>query len=572
MEASRQVYATSSSSMGENIVIIGGGFAGMQSARRLRKRFRSVTLIDAKEYFEFTPGMHRPFTDVSKHAELVFDYAEYCSRIDVMFVCGYASGIDNDVVIVKRRDAGIEDLRIQYDFCIVSVGCHYGLPIANSRRATPVCECLWYPTITSVATQCGWAGSPHDLRWNELTLAGRRMHLEGEYLTIKRLAETKAHVAVVGGGFVGVEFAMELALAFPELEITLLEQKEAVVVSMPKASREYAQSALDKAGVRCLLGVDYFEVMRQEGEGDFWERRGLSYPDRFFMATGLRPHADFLPAEVRTPAGWVQVNEALQVVRELEGAGSSVALGGRVFAAGNCVGDVPGIGRLPKNVFPAEHMAVQVVSNIIKLSVAGGLPRRLTEAPGASSSRTGTGRSLAALGARGLGQRPLDRQCSILSRRSGRPSSSSSSASSDLSSDSDSSSEVMRSVSKTKTDVLLGLEVGSGSASVSRGGASSASGMSRMCSAAAQAATSSGATPRVAALDPVSHPWPGSAVCALSLGPRDGVCAMTSTDPDSGYTMLTGRAVILQKDTIQWSKIDEFKSGSVGSMLWSLIH
>lgn len=563
----------------------------MQSARRLRKRFRSVTLIDAKQYFEFTPGMHRPFTDPSKHAELVFDYAEFCARIDVTFIWGFASGIDSDAVIVSRRDSGTDNQRIQYDFCIVSVGCQYGLPIANSRRDTPVCECLWYPTINRVDAHRGEC-SPLDLQCDELTLAGRRMHLDGEYITIRRLAEIRAHVAVVGGGFVGVEFVMELALAFPALEVTLLEQKEDVVVSMPQASQEYAKRALDSAGVRCLFGVDYFQVMREEGEDDFWKRLGLTYPARFFMATGMRPHADFLPAEARTAAGWVKVNEALQVVREPEGAGPAVAFGGRVFAAGNCVGDVPGIGRLPKNVFPAEHMAVQAVSNIIKLSVAGGLPRRLTEAPGTSSASRSPLRRETPLGAGfgfcGLGRRAKDwdsqRSTSNSSAEDHRRSKSKSSgkhpssSSSDSDSDSRSASEVMRTVSKTKTDVLVGLEVGTSGPSFSRGVSSGSVGMSRMCSkrdpaaASAEASSSSGAAPRLPALDPVSHPWPGSAVCALSLGPRDGVCALTGTDRDSGYTMLKGRAVILQKDTIQWSKVDEFKSGSVGSMIWSLVH
>ena len=38
----------------KNVVIIGGGFAGTLCARELEHYF-NVTLIDRKEYFEFTP-------------------------------------------------------------------------------------------------------------------------------------------------------------------------------------------------------------------------------------------------------------------------------------------------------------------------------------------------------------------------------------------------------------------------------------------------------------------------------------------------------------------------------------
>ena len=42
----------------KKVVVIGGGFAGAYIARHLEKDF-DVTLIDTKDYFEFTPGILR---------------------------------------------------------------------------------------------------------------------------------------------------------------------------------------------------------------------------------------------------------------------------------------------------------------------------------------------------------------------------------------------------------------------------------------------------------------------------------------------------------------------------------
>jgi NADH dehydrogenase FAD-containing subunit len=42
----------------KQVIIIGGGFAGSTAARLLQKDF-SVTLIDQKYYFEYTPGVLR---------------------------------------------------------------------------------------------------------------------------------------------------------------------------------------------------------------------------------------------------------------------------------------------------------------------------------------------------------------------------------------------------------------------------------------------------------------------------------------------------------------------------------
>ncbi len=38
------------------VLVVGGGFSGLLVARDLAKKF-NVTVVDAKEFFEYTPGI-----------------------------------------------------------------------------------------------------------------------------------------------------------------------------------------------------------------------------------------------------------------------------------------------------------------------------------------------------------------------------------------------------------------------------------------------------------------------------------------------------------------------------------
>ena len=46
----------------KSVVIIGGGFAGAYAAKHLENDF-NVTLIDGKDYFEFTPSVLRTIVE-----------------------------------------------------------------------------------------------------------------------------------------------------------------------------------------------------------------------------------------------------------------------------------------------------------------------------------------------------------------------------------------------------------------------------------------------------------------------------------------------------------------------------
>src|SRR3989344_4541407 len=93
------------------IVIVGGGFCGSYCARKLEKKF-DVTLIDSKDYFEFTPSIPHVVCDIEHRDKIRVKHKDYLKRANVI--------VDN----VKKIDKGhikLGNETIEYDYLIVSL-------------------------------------------------------------------------------------------------------------------------------------------------------------------------------------------------------------------------------------------------------------------------------------------------------------------------------------------------------------------------------------------------------------------------------------------------------------------
>lgn len=323
----------------KNVVVVGGGFAGLAVCRRLRRRF-NVTLVDAKQYFEFVPGMVRPYSNPDLHRKLVLDYAKVCSKMKVAWTWARCAKIRAGEVLVQPAKGA--DLRpLPYDFCVVAAGCDHGdlwtiSPSANATRgADPKC------------------------------LEGRQQQIEEEYRNLKELDERGAHVAVIGAGFVGVEFAAELRYFFPSLEISVVSSSEGCVPSMPKGAQDYIQRYFDQHNITTYYKTTYSESESAGIRKAFWSGLGRAVPARVFKSVGMAAQCDFLPKSCLTEKGYVKLMRSLQIANGSQDDAVPFA-DGQIFAIGSCAGQVPGIDPLPKNSFPAEEMAAHAARNILR--------------------------------------------------------------------------------------------------------------------------------------------------------------------------------------------------------------
>src|SRR5690606_6072546 len=171
----------------QEVVILGGGYAGLMAAVRLANRRvpARVTLVDAKAEFPERIRLHQVAAGQQLRRRSI---PELLRGTGVEFIQGRASELDPEaqLVAVQTRD-GQRTLR--YDWLLYALGSQVDLsPIPGLRQHT-------------VAL---------DDRSTAKDLAAR----------LERLGDGR--VLIVGGGLTGIEAAVELAERFPRLAIELV--------------------------------------------------------------------------------------------------------------------------------------------------------------------------------------------------------------------------------------------------------------------------------------------------------------------------------------------------------------
>src|SRR3989344_1608580 len=102
----------------KRVVVIGGGFAGALIARALQRDF-AVTLIDSKDYFEFTPGVLRCLVEPEHLCKIQALHKDYLVHGE--FLQGHVSAVTPDSVVADGK-------KIAYDYLVLSSGSRYSMP------------------------------------------------------------------------------------------------------------------------------------------------------------------------------------------------------------------------------------------------------------------------------------------------------------------------------------------------------------------------------------------------------------------------------------------------------------
>jgi len=78
------------------VLVIGGQFSGTFVARDLRNKYH-VTVVDAKEFFEYTPGVLRAFVKPAHFDALTFTLQPVLERsMGVKFIWGEVKTLDGE--------------------------------------------------------------------------------------------------------------------------------------------------------------------------------------------------------------------------------------------------------------------------------------------------------------------------------------------------------------------------------------------------------------------------------------------------------------------------------------------
>ncbi len=212
-----------------NIVIIGGGFAGIAAARQLSrfKKDLNITLINRYEYTQFRPL----FPDIisSSVAVRYLCYSLFClgRRLGFRFIQGNAVRVDtkSNTVIMKN------DMTVSYDFLIIATGSETPVPekIKKSERVT---------TLDTI---------------NKSRRITDTLHSE-EY----------QHYVVCGGGYTGIETATHIRKGLERYNqksnVMVVEMQDVILSNLPQWMRIYSMSNCERLGIEIKTNTKITDI------------------------------------------------------------------------------------------------------------------------------------------------------------------------------------------------------------------------------------------------------------------------------------------------------------------------
>ncbi|MGL6312834.1 NAD(P)/FAD-dependent oxidoreductase [Vibrio sp. WXL103] len=295
--------------MHTQVLIIGGGFAGVSAAQQLEKLGIQTLLVDKKDYFEVTYAVLRDATDPSFNADR--GRKRYQDLLHGQFIQTGVSELTDKNAILDNGQV------VNFDIAVIASGTRYPqLPLAKSVHA--------------------------------LSLSKRNQELHSYHQKLK----SSSSVLIIGGGVVGVELAGEIAFAMPHLQVTLAHNGDNLLNGFKPKAQQRALTQLQSIGVEVELNTQY----------EAWEtgyRDAVSGKHRqanlVFSAVGTIPNNDYLTthlSHILNERGFVAVDQTLSVVGQ-----------SNMYA----IGDIADVGEAKLGYLASQqgtHLAKQIARRI----------------------------------------------------------------------------------------------------------------------------------------------------------------------------------------------------------------
>lgn len=201
------------------VVVVGGSFAGLTFCRELLHRVPppsggspavAVTLVEPRQWFEYTPGVLRALVRPAHHPSLLTPLAHTTAGRDgrVAHVQGVCTALSSCAALVVVE--GGEERWLPFDYCVLALGSGYGEHIKQQDTvaseeggvdgahggpvlAAPCCSASEASSRSSSPSICPLPSSAP-------TIAQRL----GALSSVHSALEASQEVLIVGAGLVGV--------------------------------------------------------------------------------------------------------------------------------------------------------------------------------------------------------------------------------------------------------------------------------------------------------------------------------------------------------------------------------
>ncbi|EEA24066.1 hypothetical protein EYB25_004810 [Talaromyces marneffei] len=273
----------------KTVVIIGASWAGINVAHGLLKEVPNarVVLVSPSDDFYFnvaSPRLVSKPNDIPREkyiypiAPLFNKHAN--AKTNFQFVLGKATSIDLEGknVIVQDVNNGTTNT-LTYDYVVIGSG--------STSNATTGTDSLQVPFKESGSAK-----------------------IEAELKAAQEAIKSAKSIIIGGAGAVGVEFAGEVAEAYPGVEVTLLTNSDNVLSGFREPTRQKAAKVLKQKGVKILADKTVTSASKDSaGKWNVVTADGQTLTaDIYVSTTGVLPNNDFIPASLLNKDGWVEVD------------------------------------------------------------------------------------------------------------------------------------------------------------------------------------------------------------------------------------------------------------------------
>lgn len=300
--------------MSQSICILGGGFGGLYTALALSKLNweagqPDIVLVDQRDRFIFAPLLYELVSEELQTWEIAPPYEELLANTGVRF---HQSGVER-IDIAAQQVALTDGTQLSYDRIVLALGGETPMDMA--------------PGVAEYAI-------PFRSLEDAYRLKDRLRQLED---ALKNGEAEKVRVAVVGGGYSGVEIACKVAERLGDRgRVRIVELSDKILAASPDFNRKAAQKALSDKDV----WIDY-ETTVTEITAD---TISLSYKDKtdtlpvdivmWTVGNKVSPALDALDLP-RSGRGQFTISPTLQVTDHPE-----------IFALGDLADGVDGDGKV----------------------------------------------------------------------------------------------------------------------------------------------------------------------------------------------------------------------------------
>lgn len=210
-----------------NIVILGGGFAGVRAALTLKNKIKShnirITLIDKNSSHIFTPSLYEVATAEESEKNVVIPYGSIFGG-NFNFVQGIAEKID----VFAKKILLDRNRQYAYDYLICALG--------------------------SETADFGIEGI------KEYAIPMKTLE---DAIKIKKALKNAKKIIVGGGGFSGTELACELITHKGHLDITLIQGSQILLKELGDEVSLLAKKRLENGNVHLVLGERIKKITKE---------------------------------------------------------------------------------------------------------------------------------------------------------------------------------------------------------------------------------------------------------------------------------------------------------------------